>query len=72
MVLMVAIPTFVDENQSNRKRSHETAHRLHDTVNHGMMQPTHANSRYFTNPATLEFFFPNSSLLQPKIHAKAS
>ena len=59
-------------NQPNRKRSHKAAHRLHDTVKRGMVQSIRANSRYFTNPATLEFFFPNSSLFRPKIHAKPS
>lgn len=64
--------TESDNNQPNRKRSHEAAHQLHDTANHETVQSIRANSRYFTNPATLEFFFPNSSLFRPKIHAKPS
>ena len=61
--------TDSDDNQLNRKRSHETAHRLHDTVNRGMVQSIRADGRYFTNPASIDLFFLISSLFCPKISA---
>ena len=54
--------TESDDNQPNRKRSREAAHRLHDTVNRGTVQSIRADSRYFMNPATIDFF---SLILRP-------
>ena len=42
--------TESDDNQPNRKRSHEAAHRLHDTVNRETVQPLRAGGRYFHEP----------------------
>ena len=47
--------TESDDNQPNRKRSHEAAHRLHDTANRGTVQSIRADGRYFTNPAGIDF-----------------
>lgn len=47
--------TESDDDQPNRKRSHEAAHRLHDTVNRGTMQSIRADGRYFTNQASIDF-----------------
>jgi len=43
------------DNQPNRKRSREAAHRLHDTVNRGTMQSIRADGRHFTNQASIDF-----------------
>ena len=48
--------TESDDMQPNRKRSRETAHRLHDTVNRGMVQSIYADGRYFTHPTSVGFF----------------
>ena len=58
-----------DDNQPNRKRSHEAAQRLHDTVNRGMVQSIRADGRYFTNPASIDFSYLISSLFYQKILA---
>ena len=47
--------TESDDNQLNRKRSRKAAHRLHDTVNRGTVQSIRADSRYFTNQASIDF-----------------
>ena len=47
--------TESDDSQPNRKRSRKAAHRLHDTVNRGMVQSIHADGRYFTNPTSIDF-----------------
>ena len=47
--------TESDDNQTNRKRSREAAHRLHDTVNRVTVQPMRTDGRYFTNPASIAF-----------------
>ena len=47
--------TKLEDSKPNRKRSREAAHRLHDTVNHGTVQSIRADSRYFTNPASIDF-----------------
>ena len=51
--------TYSDDNQPSRKRSRETAQRLHDTVNRGAVQSIRAEGRYFTNPASIDFFPPD-------------
>jgi len=61
--------TESDDNQPNRKRSRETAQRLHDTVNRGAVQSIRAEGRYFTNPASIDFSHLISSLFCPKISA---
>ena len=61
--------TESDNNQPNRKRSRETAHRLHDTANHGMMQSIRADGRYFTNQVSIDFPHLISSPFCPKISA---
>ena len=61
--------TESDDNQLNRKRSHEAAHRLHDTVNRGTVQSKRADSKYFTNPASIDFPCLISSLFFLKILA---
>ena len=48
--------TESDDNQPNRKRSRKAAHRLHDTVNRGMVQSMRTDGRYFTNPTSIAFF----------------
>ena len=55
-----------DDNQLNRKRSREAAHRLHDTVNRGTVQSIRANGRYFTNPASIDFSHLISTHFRPK------
>ena len=57
------------DNQPNRKRSREAAHRLHDTVNHGTVQSIRAGGKYFTNPASIDFPHLISSLFYQKISA---
>ena len=47
--------TESDDNLLNRKRSRETTHRLHDTVNRGTVQSIRANEKHITNPATIDF-----------------
>ena len=47
--------TESDDNQLNRKRPREAAYWLHDAVNRGMVQSIHADGRYFTNPASIDF-----------------
>lgn len=47
--------TESDDNQSHRKKSHEAAHRLHDSVNRGTVQSIPTDGRYFTNPANIDF-----------------
>ena len=49
--------TESDDNQPNHKRSREAAHRLHDTVNRGMVQSIRASGRYFTNPVSIDFSY---------------
>jgi len=61
--------TESDNNQPNRKRSREAAHRLHDTVNRGTMQSIRADGRYFTNQASIDFSHLISRQLCPKISA---
>lgn len=61
--------TESDDDQPNRKRSHEAAHRLHDTVNRGTMQSIRADGRYFMNPASIDFPCLISSLFFLKILA---
>ena len=58
--------TESDNNQPNRKRSREAAHRLHDTVNRGTMQSIRADGRYFTNQASIDFSHLISSPFCPK------
>lgn len=53
--------TESDNNQPNRKRSREAAHRLHDTANRGTVQSIRTDGRYFTNPASIDFSHPISS-----------
>lgn len=55
-----------DDNQLNRKRSREAAHRLYCTVNRGTVRSIRADSRYFTNPATIDFSHLISSLFARK------
>lgn len=47
--------TESDNNQPNRKRSREAAHRLHDTANRVTVQSIRTDGRYFTNPASIDF-----------------
>lgn len=47
--------TKSDDNQPNRKRSREAAHRLRDTVNRGMVKSIRTNEEHFTNPASIDF-----------------
>ena len=61
--------TESDDDQPNRKRSHEAAHRLHDTVNRGTVQSIRADGRYFTNQASIDFSHLISRQLCPKISA---
>ena len=61
--------TESDDNQPNRKRSREAAHRLHDTVNRGTMQSIRADGRYFTNQASIDFSHLISSHFCPKYSA---
>ena len=61
--------TESDDNQPSRKKSRKTAHRLHDTVNRGTMQSIRAEGRYFTNPASIDFFRLISRHFCPKISA---
>ena len=61
--------TESDNNQPNRKRSREAAHRLHDTVNRGTMQSIRADGRHFTNQASIDFSHLISRQLCPKISA---
>ena len=64
--------TESDDNQPNRKRSRKAAHRLHDTVNRGMVQSIRAGGRYFTNPASIDFSHWISSSFCPKIAVNLS
>ena len=61
--------TESDDDQPNRKRSYKTAHRLHDTVNHGTVQAIYAEDRYFTNQASIDFSHLISSPFCPKTSA---
>jgi hypothetical protein len=54
--------TESDDNQLNRKRSRETAYRLHETANRVTVQPMRADGRYFTNPESIDFSCLFSSL----------
>ena len=47
--------TESDDNQLNRKRPREAVYWLHDAVNRGMVQSIHADGKYFTNPASIDF-----------------
>ena len=58
--------TESDDNQPNRKRSHDAARRLHDTVNRGTVQAIYAEGRYFTNQASIDFSRLISSQFRPK------
>ena len=58
--------TESDNNQPNRKRSREAAHRLHDTVNRGTMQSIRTDGRYFTNQASIDFFSPDFTPALPE------
>ena len=53
--------TESDDNQLNRKRPREAAYWLHDAVNRGTMQSIRADSRYFTNQASIDFHCLTSS-----------
>ena len=64
--------TESDDNQPNRKRSRKAAHRLHDTVNRGTVQSIRADSRYFTNQASIDFHCLISSLFCLKILANSA
>ena len=55
VIVLSARFTESADNQLNRKRSRGAAHRLHDAVNRGMVQSIHADGRYFTNPASIDF-----------------
>ena len=59
--------TESDDNQLNRKRSRETAYRLHETANRVTVQPMRADGRYFTNPAGIDFSSLISRSSCPKI-----
>ena len=59
--------TESDDMYPSRKKSRGAAHRLHDTVNHGMMQSIRANGRTFTNQASIVFSRPISRQLCPRI-----
>jgi len=61
--------TESDDNQPNRKRSRKAAHRLHDTVNRGMVQSIRTNEKHFTNPASIDLSRLISSLFLMKILA---
>ena len=58
--------TESDDNQLNRKRPREAAYWLHDAVNCRMVQSIHADGRYFTNPASIDFSHLISSHFCPK------
>ena len=63
------------DSKPNRKRSHETAHRLHDTVNRGAVQSIRANGRYFANPTSVGFVsdfkpFPHGNFCKSNLLAK--
>ena len=47
--------TESDDDQPNRKRSHEAAHQLHDTANRVTVQSIRTDGKYFTNPASIDF-----------------
>jgi len=64
--------TKSDDNQPNRKRSREAAHRLHNTVNRGTVQSIRADGRYFTNPASIGFSHLISSRFCTKISVNLS
>ena len=64
--------TESDDNQPNRKRSREAAHRLHDTVNRGTVKSIRADGRYFTNPSTIDFSRLILSPFSPKITANSA
>ena len=64
--------TESDDNQTNRKRSRETAQRLHDTVSRGAVQSVHAEGRYFTNPASIDFFPPDFKAFLPENLCKSA
>ena len=64
--------TESDDNQSNRKRSREAAHRLHDTVNRGTVQSIRANEKHITNPSTIDFSRLILSPFSPKITANSA
>ena len=59
--------TESDDSQQKRKRSRETAHWLHDTVNRGTVQSIRADGRYFTNPVSIDFSYLISRPFCPKI-----
>ena len=61
-----------DDNQPNRKRSRETAYQRHDTANRGTVQSIRADSRYFTNQASIDFHCLISSLFCLKILANSA
>ena len=61
--------TESDNNQPNRKRSREAAHRLHDTANRVTVQSIRTDGRYFTNQASIDFSHLISRQLCPKISA---
>mgnify|MGYP004545941573 CR=1 FL=1 len=64
--------TESDDNQLNRKRSRETTHRLCCAVNRGTVQSIRADGRYFTNPASIDFFPLDSKPLFSENHCKFS
>mgnify|MGYP004616521089 CR=1 FL=1 len=64
--------TESDDNQLNRKRPREAAYWLHDAVNCGMVQSIHADGRYFTNPASIDFSRLILSPFSPKITANSA
>ena len=64
--------TESDDNQLNRKRPREAAYWLHDAVNRGMVQSIHADGRYFTNPASIDFSRLILSPFSPKITANSA
>ena len=64
--------TESDDNQLNRKRSRETTHRLYCAVNRGTVQSIRADSRYFTNQASIDFHCLISSLFCLKILANSA
>ena len=61
-----------DDNQPNRKRSRETAYQRHGTANRGTVQSIRADSRYFTNQASIDFHCLISSLFCLKILANSA
>ena len=58
--------TESDDNQPNRKRSREAAHRLHDAVKRGTVWSIHADNKYFMSQASADSFLPDFKLFCPK------